>query len=168
MRGKSYCDARRAKPSRSPCGMDEEALRRRDFLQRAAYAAGLAGAASVLPADLILREAATAEAKRVRLPKPRNLEIDHFVLVMMENRSFDHYFGWLSGVADGVQQQTFRDPSGRDVPTQHASSLEADWQGCGHPDPGHGWNSGRAQLRGGFLAEGSENDIFALSYYNEG
>src|SRR5215213_10229099 len=149
--------------------MDEEQLRRRDFLERAAYAAGLAGAASVLPADLILREAATAAAKRPRLPKPRNLEIDHFVLVMMENRSFDHYFGWLSGVADGVQQQTFRDAAtGQDVQTQHASALEADWQGCGHPDPGHGWDAGRAQLRGGFLAEGSENDIFALSYYNEG
>jgi phospholipase C len=149
--------------------MDEEALRRRDFLQRAAYTAGLAGAATVLPADLILREAAQAQARRVRLPRPRNIEIDHFVLVMMENRSFDHYFGWLSDVADGIQQQTFRDAAtGQDVATQHASNLEADWQGCGHPDPGHGWNSGRAQLQGGFLAEGSENDIFALSYYNEG
>src|SRR5215207_4915620 len=169
MRAKSYCDARRAKPSRSRSRMDEEALRRRDFLQRAAYAAGLAGAASVLPADVILREAATAEAKRARLPRPRNIEIDHFVLVMMENRSFDHYFGWLSDVADGVQQQTFRDAAtGQDVATQHASALEADFQGCGPPDPGHGWESGRAQLKDGFLAEGSGNDIFALSYYNEG
>jgi phospholipase C len=149
--------------------MDEEALRRRDFLQRAAYAAGLAGAASVLPADVILREAATAQAKRARLPSPRNIEIDHFVLVMMENRSFDHYFGWLSDIADGVQHQTFRDAAtGQDVATQHASALEADFQGCGHPDPGHGWESGRAQLKDGFLAEGSGNDIFALSYYNEG
>jgi phospholipase C len=149
--------------------MDEEALRRRDFLQRAAYAAGLAGAASVLPADLILREAANAQARSAFIPRPRNVEIDHFVLVMMENRSFDHYFGWLSDIADGIQQQTFRDhATGQDVATQHASALEADWQGCGHPDPGHGWNSGRAQLTGGFLADGSENDIFALSYYNEG
>src|SRR5213078_4751385 len=37
-----------------------------------------------------------------------------------------------------------------------------------HPDPGHGWDQGRAQLKGGFLAKGSGNDIFALSYYNEG
>jgi phospholipase C len=148
--------------------MDEQALRRREFLERAAYTAGLAGAASVLPADVILGEAATAEARRARLPKPRNLPIDHFVLVMMENRSFDHYFGWMGDVADGIQKQTFTDPTGKPVQTQHASALERDWQGCGHPDPGHGWDSGRAQLKGGFLAEGSKNDIFALSYYNEG
>ncbi len=149
--------------------MDEGALRRRDFLQRAAYTAGLAGAATVLPADLILRQAAVAEARRAKLPKPRNVEIDHFVIVMMENRSFDHYFGWLSDLADGIQQQTFRDAAtGQDVQTQHASKLEAGWQGCGHPDPGHGWDSGRAQLKDGFLAEDSGNDIFALSYYNEG
>jgi phospholipase C len=148
--------------------MDDDALRRRDFLERAAYTAGLAGAATVLPTDLILREAATAEARRARLPKPRNLPIDHFVLVMMENRSFDHYFGWLGDVADAIQDQTFTDPTGKQVRTQHASNLEADWQGCGHPDPGHGWTSGRKQLQGGFLAEGSGNDIYALSYYNEG
>ena len=42
------------------------------------------------------------------------------------------------------------------MPTRHASSLgQAQWQGCGHPDPGHGWDSGRAQLRGGFLDEES-------------
>jgi phospholipase C len=148
--------------------MDDEALRRREFLQRAAWTAGLAGAASVLPSDLILKEAAAVTARRQRLPRPRDTPIDHFVIVMMENRSFDHYFGWLGDVADGVQQQTFKDPAGNDVQTQHASKLEADWQGCGHPDPGHGWESGRAQLNGGFLAEGSKNDIFALSYYNEG
>jgi phospholipase C len=147
----------------------DEALRRREFLQRAAWTAGLAGAATVLPSDLILREAAAVTARRSRLPKPRDLPIDHFVVVMMENRSFDHYFGWLSDVADGVQRQTFRDAeTGQDVQTQHASALEADWQGCGHPDPGHGWESGRKQLQGGFLADGSGNDIFALSYYNEG
>src|SRR3712207_7705632 len=133
--------------------MEEDALRRRDFLERAAYTAGLAGAATVLPTDLILREAATAEARRAKLPKPRNIPIDHFVLVMMENRSFDHYFGWLGDVADGIQKQTFTDPTGKQVQTQHASALESDFQGCGHPDPGHGWKSGRAQLKGGFLAE---------------
>ena len=55
------------------------------------------------------------------------------------------------------------------MPTRHASSLgTAQWQGCGHPDPGHGWDSGRAQLSGGFLDKDSGNDEFALSYYNRG
>jgi phospholipase C len=89
------------------------------------------------------------------------------VVVMMENRSFDHYFGWLED-ADGSQDETYLDPAGQPVATRHASSLDAQWQGCGHPDPGHGWDSGRAQLNGGFLAEGSGNDEFALTYYDEG
>ena len=144
---------------------DDAALRRRDFLARAASVAGMAGAASLLPPDTLLAQAAAA--KRAPLPSARNMPIDHFVVVMMENRSFDHYFGWLEG-ADATQDATYEDPSGKTVKTRHASTLEAEWQGCGHPDPGHGWNSGRAQLRDGFLAEGSGNDEFALTYYEEG
>jgi phospholipase C len=144
-------------------------LSRREFLQRTAYTAGLAGAASVLPAGTLLAEAAKQQASK--LPSPRNLPIDHFVVVMMENRSFDHYFGWLADIADGVQDQTypnFEGGTGEPTSTMHASELEAQWQGCGHPDPGHGWESGRAQLNGGFLADGSGNDEFALAYYNQG
>ena len=99
------------------------------------------------------------------------MPIDHFVVVMMENRSFDHYFGWLgeTGLVDGLQQATYLDPQGNPVDTRHASTMgAAEWQGCGHPDPGHGWGAGRAQLAGGFMADGSGNDEFALTYYNEG
>jgi phospholipase C len=143
-------------------------LSRREFLERTAYTAGLAGAAS-LPASTLLAEAAQASHRSLRLPRPRNIEIDHFVVLCMENRSFDHYFGWLHSGADGSQHQTFRNPAGQPVQTRHASTLgQARWQGCGHPDPGHGWDEGRAQLRGGFLAGGSGNDEFALCYYNRG
>jgi phospholipase C len=145
-------------------------LSRRDFLERTAYAAGLAGAAA-LPASTLLSESAQAAARRSPLPRPRNVEIDHFVVLMMENRSFDHYFGWLAGAADAVQQQSFPDPSGAQVPTRHFSTLGSggmEYKGCGHPDPGHGWDSGRAQLLGGFLAPGSGNDEFALTYFNRG
>jgi phospholipase C len=145
--------------------MDDTTLRRRDFLARTASAAGLAGL-STLPAGTLVAEAARAQARR--LPSPRNLPLDHVVVVMMENRSFDHYFGWLDR-ADGEQHQRYVDAAtGHEVATRHASSLEAEWQGCGHPDPGHGWEQGRSQLRGGFLAEGSGNDAFALTYYDQG
>jgi phospholipase C len=148
----------------------EGELRRREFLERSAYAAGLAGLASVLPAKLLLAEAARAQA--APLPSPSNMPIDHFVVICMENRSFDHYFGWLGDLADATQSATYPDHengSGEPVSTVHASDMgQAQWQGCGHPDPGHGWNSGRKQLEGGFLADGSGNDIFALTYYNEG
>ena len=146
--------------------MSDSALSRREFLERAAYTAGMAGAAASLPASALLAQAAKAVASP--LPNPRNVPIDHFVIVMMENRSFDHYFGWLSGLADGVQDQTYPNADGQPVQTRHASTLEAEWQGCGHPDPGHGWESGRVQLNNGFLAEGSGNDEFALTYYDEG
>ena len=49
--------------------------------------------ASVLPAETLVAEAAK-RATRKPLPKPGDLPIDTFVVLMMENRSFDHYFGW--------------------------------------------------------------------------
>jgi phospholipase C len=153
-------------PTFKPSMHDDTTLRRRDFLARTASLAGLTGAATMLPAGTLLQEAAAKQAGA--LPSPQNLPIDHFVVVMMENRSFDHYFGWLQG-ADATQEATYVDAaSGEPVPTRHASTLEAGYQGCGHPDPGHGWDSGRAQLQGGFLADGSGNDEFALTYYDEG
>ena len=151
--------------------MSDADLTRKEFLERTAYGAGLAGMASTLPVSVLLSEAAEAEARRAHLPSPRNVPIDHFVILMMENRSFDHYFGWLAGEADARQQQSYPNPAGQQVPTRHASALGSggnQWKGCGHPDPGHGWESGRKQLLGGFLAEGSGNDEFALSYYNKG
>ena len=143
---------------------------RREFLERTAYTAGLAGMAAALPANAILAEAAAAADRGARLPSPRNVPIDHFVVLMMENRSFDHYFGWVPE-ADALQDQSYTAPDGQSVPTRHFSTLGSggmEYKGCGHPDPGHGWESGRAQLLGGFLADGSGNDEFALTYFNSG
>ena len=80
----------------------DSALSRREFIERTAYAAGLAGVAGV-PLELLMAEEAKASLRSHRLPRPRNVPIDHFVLLMMENRSFDTYFGWLHGQADGIQ-----------------------------------------------------------------
>src|SRR4051794_12585238 len=146
----------------------DDHLTRRDFIWRSAHTAGVAAAAASLPANLILAEAAKAKARATRMPSPRNMPIDTFVILMMENRSFDHYFGWR-GDADGLQHQTYASPDGRQHQTFHAADLgQAQWQGCGYGDPGHGWDAGRAQLKGGFMAEGSGNDEFALAYYDEG
>lgn len=108
--------------------------------------------------------------------------IDHVVFLMMENRSFDHYLGWLAtdegylergrrnygagfGI-DGAQQQTYRTADGRMVDTisMTGGTSELGWRGCGFEDPGHSWTSGRAQRDGGFLAEGSGNDELAIGY----
>jgi phospholipase C len=144
----------------------EEALRRREFLQRSALTAGLGiGFASVLSPDTILAE--VSKRSRVNVPSPRNMPLDTIVVLMMENRSFDHYLGWLPG-ADGQQAGlVYRDRAGNDHSTHR---LGDDFQGCAHPDPDHSWEGGRQQLDGGrmdgFLRSG-ENDSFALGYYAE-
>ena len=90
--------ARRARRPRAAERLEaehrDELLRRREFLGRTAALAGLAGMAGVLPAETLVAEAAQAGGPRSPLPKPRDLPIDTFVVLMMENRSFDHYFGW--------------------------------------------------------------------------
>ncbi|HYU60675.1 MAG TPA: alkaline phosphatase family protein [Solirubrobacterales bacterium] len=156
----------------------EGTLRRRDFLRRAAYTAGMAGAA-MLPANQLLAESARAQALLSGASGSNTQKLNHFVVLCMENRSFDHYFGWYSDKADATQNRTYLDPDNGDVPvsTHHASTMgQAQWQGCGHPDPDHSWGGGRTQLGSArdnpnvepdnFL-EG-DNDEFALTYYNEG
>ncbi|WP_205696916.1 alkaline phosphatase family protein [Conexibacter sp. SYSU D00693] len=146
----------------------DEALRRREFLQRTALAAGLGiGAATTLAPDVLVAEAARRQ-RRVPLPSPRNMPVDTFVVLMMENRSFDHYLGWLPG-ADGRQAGLeYVDADGR---AHRTARLAPDWQGCGHPDPDHSRKGGLVQLNGGrcdgFLRSG-DNDQFAISYYEEG
>src|SRR5690348_14566435 len=76
---------------------------RREFLQRTAVAGGLsASLALTLHPDTILAHAARRQRRAAPLPSPRNMPVDTFVVLMMENRSFDHYLGWLPG-ADGRQ-----------------------------------------------------------------
>jgi phospholipase C len=142
-------------------------LRRRDFLTRTAALAGAAGLASVLPPDTLVAEAARRGLKP--LPRPRNMPVDTFVVLMMENRSFDHYFGWFPG-ADGKNAGlAYPDPEGDLVPTHH---LAPDFQGCAFRDPDHSWDGGRFQYNHGRLdnfvlgdASGMGSDSFAVGYY---
>jgi phospholipase C len=145
----------------------EAYLRRRDFLQRTATIAGLGvGAASLLGPETLVQAAAAKQAK-THLPGPRNLPIDTFVVLMMENRSFDHYLGWLPN-ADG--RQAGLSYTGREGQTEATHRLTGDFQGCAFSDPDHSWEGGRAEFDDGkmtgFLKAG-ENDSFALGYYTE-
>ena len=160
---------------------------RREFLRRTAQLSGaVALGGSALTAGT--RSAAAriaADDFGSMLDHPvKESPIDTVVVVMMENRSFDHYFGWLAEDkkyiergkkrygkrfrVDGKQQQAFPAPDGTSVPTAPLLTNPGEvnpYRGCGHPDPGHSWTAGRAQRDGGFLAPGSGNDAFALSYY---
>jgi phospholipase C len=105
---------------------------------------------------------------RAALPKPADSGIDHVIVMMMENRSFDHFLGWVPG-ANGVQaglaypdragvlQQTYPMLAG------HASP----WQGCGSADPNHGYEAGRIHMQGGWLKTDPTQlgDKLPLGYY---
>ncbi len=122
----------------------DELLRRREFLGRTAALAGLAGMAGVLPAETLVAEAAKRAARKP-LPKPRDLPIDTFVVLMMENRSFDHYFGWHRRADGRNAGLCYPNLDGSQTFATHR--LTPDFQGCDFRDPDHGWNGGRHQIQ---------------------
>ena len=99
------------------------------------------------------------------LPDPAHSGIDHIVAVTMENRSFDHFFGWMPN-ADGRQDGlTYLDPDG--VP--HAThSLSGNYTGCPGSDPDHSYAGGRLEFNNGkmdgFLLD-TANDPYCIGYY---
>ena len=89
-------------------------LTRRDFLTIATGAAaiGIAGCG-----DSSDDCADRTDAVDACLPEPSQAPFDTVVVLMMENRSFDHLLGWLPG-ADGRQAGlAYRDTSGAIHPT---------------------------------------------------
>jgi phospholipase C len=120
---------------------------------------GLAGAGvGAAAADALWPTAASA------LPAPASSGIDHIVVVMMENRSFDHYFGWLPGANGKQAGLTYRDKSGVTHTTHHLTTK----QGCDFADPDHSFEGGRVEFNNGrcdgWLRAG-ENDTFSIGYY---
>jgi phospholipase C len=133
----------------------DERITRRRFLATAA--AGVAGA----------RTATRALAASSALPRPGSSGLDHVVVVMMENRSFDHLLGWLPG-ADGKQGGlTYVDAAGR---AHGTFPLAPDFQGCAHPDPDHSYEGARVEWNGGacdgWLRAGA-NDLYSIGYYTQ-
>ena len=102
------------------------------------------------------------------VPLGQNIPIDHFVVVMQENRSFDHYF--------------------QELPTSGQPEADVAPPGYGNPDPctrgtlapfhetrpctkdaRHDWNSAHRQyaegLMNGFVATSSPKGARSLAYY---
>ena len=101
------------------------------------------------------------------LPGPADSGVDHVVVVMMENRSFDHLLGWLPG-ADGMQSGlSYPDTSGKKTSTFR---LGTNYRGCGYNDPAHNYDTARQEYdlgkMDGFLRTPG-NDIFCIGYYAE-
>jgi phospholipase C len=84
-------------------------------------------------------------------------DVEHIVILMQENRSFDHYFGSMRGVRGFNDPRAVNLPSGKSVWHQPTGAGEllpfrpnvASMGGTFLPDPPHGWNDTHAAWNGG-------------------
>ncbi|WP_202874872.1 phosphocholine-specific phospholipase C [Kribbella albertanoniae] len=119
---------------------------RRDFLKTAGLTAATASAFAALPDSLQRALAAPAPAGGLEM-------IEHVVILMQENRSFDHYFGTLRGVRGfndplartlSTGRSVFHQPSGSGyvlpypVASQYMTGTPHDWTSSHNA-----WNHGR-------------------------
>jgi phospholipase C len=125
------------------------AVDRRTFLRMA----GLPAAAAALPLDLSKALAIPAHHRTGTIA-----DVEHVIILMQENRSFDHYFGTLRGVRGFADPYPMRLPSGRSVwhqpdgPGKVLLPFRPDVPDVGQsylPDPPHGWNDGHAAWNNG-------------------
>jgi len=103
---------------------------------------GGATAVAATGSDLLGRAAAAAAATVT--PNGHN-GVEHVVILMMENRSFDHFLGWLPR-ADGRHDRAYLSADGNVYPNY---PLAPDFQGCGYSDPDHSWEGWLVQHNAG-------------------
>jgi phospholipase C len=154
-------------------------ITRRRLLGSAAAAGGLAAASMALPPNI---------RKALAAPFPRNgqlQDIQHVVLLMQENRSFDHYFGTLRGVRGFDDPTVARLPNGRPVwfqpdpsnpdgyllPYRLNTEISA---AAAVPSLSHNWAPQHSALDGGKMdnwvpahiaADGAANGPYTMGYY---
>ena len=133
-----------------------EKISRRRFL-KSAVAAGSLGALSI-------PSASGQHSTQSVLPTPEESGIDHVVLVMMENRSFDHFLGWMPGANGRQAGLRYPDFTGQLQPTHHLT----DFQGCAFQDPDHSYEGGRIEYDNG-RCDGwlQANDMYSIGYYEQ-
>jgi len=90
---------------------------RRDFLKKAALLAGAAGVANIIPLSI-------QKAMAINAPEGSTyLDAEHIVILMQENRSFDHTYGTLQGV------RGYNDPRAIDLPNKNKVWLQSNAAG---------------------------------------
>jgi len=94
---------------------------RREFLKRATLLAGGAGMLNILPPSI--QKALAIDP----LPGSTFMDAEHIVILMQENRSFDHAFGTLRGV------RGFNDPRAITLPNQNPVWLQSNKEGEIYP-----------------------------------
>ncbi len=145
---------------------DNSALGRRKFLQLGGAGAAAAAGLSMFP-PAIAKAMALPAISRTKSIK----DVQHVVILMQENRSFDHYFGTLRGVRGFADPRPALLPNGKPVFHQPTASVQtARYHGRNLPgtetevlpwyiDPrstteytagtDHGWASGHQAWNGG-------------------
>src|SRR5882672_2293716 len=116
--------------------------------------------------------AGSRAADTVALPSG-SLPIQHVIVVMKENRSFDHIFGALSA----VQSDAMTFPPGFNNPDPHGAPVAPFHlhTTCEPYDLGHQWEAMHRQIDGGKMdgyakvaaAYTGTDGWFALGYYNQ-
>ena len=152
---------------------------RRQLLKGGAGAAAGAALAAYLPSSL-RKAIAGADPTSFDLS-----QVKHIVLLMQENRSFDHYFGTLSGVRGFGDPRAMRLANGRSVFAQpdadnpdsyllpfHLDTSDSSAQAV--PSLSHAWQIQHASwangemdgwLRAHIAADSDSNGPFTMGYY---
>ncbi len=151
-------------------------LSRRTFIKTAAVAGAGAAVGGTAHADLV--SLARPASLLLEGPKPKFPNIQHVVVMMMENRSADHFLGWW-GDREDVRFDASTTLPGRDT-FDFGIGGEANWAGHPYVDPGHSHGTGRRQIldsdgdgvpdgwsttEDGSDRPGSGTDRYASSYY---
>ncbi len=90
---------------------------RRDFLKKAALLAGATGLSNIIPASI-------QKAMAINAPVGSTyMDAEHIVILMQENRSFDHTYGTLQGV------RGYNDPRAIDLPNKNKVWLQSNNKG---------------------------------------
>ena len=98
-----------------------------------------------------------------RAAGPADTPLEHVIISMQENRSFDHYFGYADWIGPWGPPADFSQPDGQggSVAPYHFDSLET-------PDIPHHWSAIHEQVNGGAMDGFLTNaGIWALGYYTE-
>jgi phospholipase C len=146
------------------------AIDRRDFLKTAA-GAGVLGIGN--------QNKKFGVIKKLLPGPPTKTPVKHIVVVMMENRSVDHYLGWYgkeNPAFDARQAITVPDlregHGGRPISgVPWGQRGLKNFHGRGYHGPDHSWTGGRTELAGGrvdgWLHPSTRNDEFCLGYYDD-
>jgi phospholipase C len=109
--------------------------------------------------------AASALGRKPGQEEAQPRHIRHVVVLMMENRSFDHFLGWVPG-ADGKQAGLAYPDAMGGLHSTH--ELAPDFQGCLFRDPDHSYSGGRIEYDGG-RNDGwlRASDEYSIGYYTQ-